>query len=142
MENRPDLTASQLQRSRELMNKAVPECLVTGYLGIAQSLTLPDPDDTHVLAAAICSHAQVIVTFNGKDFPKDALTPYGIEAQHPDDFVRHLISLDWSAVCGAFKRQRVSLKNPSQSAVELLDTFERQGLVISVSELRQLVELL
>jgi predicted nucleic acid-binding protein len=142
LENRPDLTAEQLQRTRELMNRAVPDCLVTGHLGIANSLILPDPDDTHVLAAAICSNAQVIVTFNLKDFPNEALDPYGIEAQHPDDFVRHLISLDGGAVCGAFKRQRASLKNPPQSAEQLLDTLERQGLVISASELRPLLELL
>ena len=70
------------------------------------------------------------------------LDAYGIEAQHPDDFVRHLISLDGGAVCGAFKRQRASLKNPPQSAEQLLNTLERQGLVISASELRPLLELL
>jgi len=140
--SRPDLTAAQLQRTRELMNQAVPDSIVSGHLGIAKGLTLPDLDDAHVLAASICSNAQVIVTFNLKDFPNDALQPHGIEAQHPDDFVRHLISLDWGAVCGAFKRQRASLKNPPQSAEELLHTLERQGLVISASELRPLLELL
>ena len=140
--NRPDLTAEQLQRTRELMNRAVPDSLVTGHLEIAKSLVLPDPDDTHVLAAAICSNAQVIVTLNLKDFPNDALDPYGIEAQHPDDFIRHLISLDRGAVCGAFKRQRASLMNPPQTAEQLLDTLERQGLVISASELRPLLEFL
>ena len=58
LQNRPDLTAAQLRRTRELMNKAVPDCLVGGYLGIAKSLILPDPDDAHVLAAAICCRAQ------------------------------------------------------------------------------------
>lgn len=142
LQNRPDLTERQLLRTRELMNKAVPDCLVADHLEIAKCLVLPDADDTHVLAAAICSHAKVIVTFNGKDFPKHALTPYGIEAQHPDDFVRHLISLDLTAVCGAFKRQRASLKSPPQSAGQLLDTLERQGLATSVAELRPLAELL
>jgi predicted nucleic acid-binding protein len=140
--NRPDLTAEQLQRTRELMDRAVPDSLVSGHLGIAKGLILPDPEDTHVLAAAICSNAQVIVTFNLKDFPNDVLDAYGIEAQHPDDFVRHLISLDWGAVCGAFKRQRASLRNPPQSAEQLLSTLERQGLAISSSELRPLLELL
>lgn len=142
LKNRPDLTEGQLLRTRELMNKAVPDCLVTGHLEIAKSLVLPDADDTHVLAAAICSQAQAIVTFNGKDFPCDALAPYGIVAQHPDDFVRHLIALDLSAVCGAFKRQRASLKSPPQSAEQLLDTLERQGLATSVADLRPLAELL
>jgi predicted nucleic acid-binding protein len=142
LKNRQDLTAEQLLRTRELMNKAVPDCLVTGHLDKAKPLVLPDADDTHVLAAAICSRAQVIVTFNGKDFPKDVLDPYGIVAQHPDDFVRHLISLDLSAVCAAFKRQRATLKRPPQSVGQLLDTLERQGLATSVAELRPLAELL
>jgi hypothetical protein len=55
--NRPDLTAEQLQRTRELMDRAVPDSLVTGHLGIAKGLILPDPEDKHVLAAAICSNA-------------------------------------------------------------------------------------
>ena len=56
--------------------------------------TAPDPDDRHVLAAAICAGAQVIVTNNIKDFPtNDPLAPFGIEAQTPDEFMLHLIDL-------------------------------------------------
>lgn len=51
------------------------------------SLSLPDEDDRHGLAAAIRCGADSIVTFNIKDFPKFALEPYGIEALHPDEFV-------------------------------------------------------
>jgi len=109
---------------------------------LVESLSLPDPDDRHVLAAAICGHAEVIVTFNEKDFPAKVLEEFGVETQHPDEFISHLITLDWSMVCRALKNQRASLKNPPRTADELLDTLEQQGLPLSVSQLRPLAELI
>jgi len=64
-----------------------PDCLVTGYEPFIAGLALPDPNDRHVLAAAIVSRAGIIVTFNTKDFPQEILEPYGLESQHPDDFL-------------------------------------------------------
>lgn len=65
--NRTDLRAEQLNRTRELMVRAVPDCLVTAYEPLIDGLELPDADDRHVLAAAIRSAAQSIVTANLKD---------------------------------------------------------------------------
>jgi predicted nucleic acid-binding protein len=70
---RPDIPAEKLGSLRDLMNKAVRDCLVTGYEPLIESLRLPDPDDRHVLAAAIKSSAQTIVTTNLKHFPEAAL---------------------------------------------------------------------
>ena len=50
---RPDIPPEKLGTLRELMNKAVRDCLVTGYEPLIESLKLPDPDDRHVLAAAV-----------------------------------------------------------------------------------------
>ena len=85
---RPELE-DKLCRTRDLMNRAVPDSLVTGYEPLIENLELPDRDDRHVLAAAIRSSAQAVVTFNLKDFPKNALDQYGIEAIHPDLFIEH-----------------------------------------------------
>jgi hypothetical protein len=52
-----------------------------------------DPRDGHVLAAAVASEAQAIVTFNLKDFPPEACEPFAIEAIHPDDFLLDLYEL-------------------------------------------------
>ena len=71
---RPDL-ADALERTRSLMDQAVPDCLVEGYESLIEGLSLPDPDDRHVLAAAIRAGAQTIVTINLKDFPALSLAP-------------------------------------------------------------------
>lgn len=135
---RPDLEG-KLDRTRRLMEQAIPDAMVAGYEALADKLTLPDADDRHVLAAAVRSGAQVIVTTNLKDFPATALAPYDVEAQHPDTFVLHLLSLDAGAVARTVAAQAASLKNPPMSRGELLDTLESRGLVQSVAELRRLV---
>ena len=61
-------TAEQVDRTSDLMDRAIPDGLVTGHEVLIEGLTLPDPGDRHVLAAAIRCHASVIVTFNERDF--------------------------------------------------------------------------
>ena len=134
---RPDLSEDQLQRTRALMDQAIPDCLVEGYEPLVPALELPDPNDRHVLAAAIVSHAQIIVTFNLKDFPGAALRPFGVEAMHPDRFVECQMDLREAAVVQAAKAQRATLKNPPKSASELLDTLAAQGLPATADRLRE-----
>jgi predicted nucleic acid-binding protein len=138
----PDVTPEKAGRIRELMNAHVRDCLVTGYEDLIEALTLPDPNDRHVLAAAIRAGADVIVTANLSDFPAETLKQYGIEAQHPDEFIHHLLDLAPSVVCGAAKRQRESLKNPPMTVEAFLESLERQGLAQTVAALRQFSELI
>jgi hypothetical protein len=138
----PDITQAQVEHIRDLMNDHVRDCLVTGYEFLIPTLTLPDPDDRHVLAAAIRVGADLIVTANLADVPASELSKYGIEAQHPDDFIMHLIDLAPQAVCAAAKHQRASLKNPPMTVDEYLASLERQGLAQTVSALRQFAELI
>ena len=138
-ENRPDLRAADLERTRQLMCDAVPDCLVEHYESFSALEGLPDPDDAHVIAAAIRCGAQVIVTFNLKDFPEAVLKPFGIEAKHPDDFVLETIDLKAGAVSAAVSRQASALKQPPVSLPQLLDTLRDLGLVQSVAALRDLL---
>jgi predicted nucleic acid-binding protein len=85
--NRPDLDPAKLDRTRSLMEDAIEDANVTGYESIIDGLVLPDPDDRHVLAAAIRAGAQVIVTDNLKHCPAAALDPFGISAKGSDDFL-------------------------------------------------------
>jgi len=142
LQDRTDLTPAQLMRTRELMNRNVRDCLVTGYESLIDALMLPDPDDRHVLAAAILCGADVIVTFNLQDFPESVLKPLGIEAQHPDDFLTFQLDLAPAIVCGAVKQIRARLSKPSRTAEEYLDTHLGQGLPQTVAALRKFVNLL
>ena len=142
LKDNPNLSAERLARTRSLMNAAVRDCLVPGYEDLIDSLSLPDPDDRHVLAAAIRAGAEVIVTSNLKDFPAEALTQFDIEARHPDDFLIELMDLAPDVICAAVKRQREALRNPPKTAEELLATLESQGLPQTVARLRPFVDLL
>ena len=132
---RPDLAPDRLARTRALMVQAVPDCLVDGYQPLIDELELPDPDDRHVLAAAIQAGAEIIVTLNLRDFPDAVLEQYGIEAQSPDEFVLDLLSLSPAVVAAVVEEQAADLKNPPMSAEQLLDTLER-SLPAATRELR------
>ncbi len=138
LKNSPRITPDRLDRTRSLMDAAVRDCLVTGYEDLIPSLTLPDPDDRHVLAAAIRCGGNAIVTYNLSDFPAEALASHGIEALHPDEFIARLLDMDPESVAEAVKLQREGLKNPPRTAEELLATLEHQGLVRTVTALRRL----
>lgn len=135
---RPDLKPKLLQRTRELMTHAVPDCMVAGFEPLIDGLKLPDPKDRHVLAAAVRSGAQAIVTFNLKDFPDASLKAYDVEALHPDDFVLATIDLSPAAVITALSEQAAALRNPPKTVQEVLDTLRDNGLVQSVARLREL----
>lgn len=134
--NRPDLRPESLARTRDLMCRAVRDCTILGYEPLISALTLPDPDDRHVLAAAIKARAQLVVTRNLKDFPDDILIGWDIEAKAPDAFVLDLIDLDRHAVFGAVQRIADSWRNPPGTVDDVLQRLERDGLVESVAALR------
>lgn len=137
LSNRSDITRQQLDRTKRLMAEAVPDCLVQGYEDLVSSLDLPDPDDRHVLAAAIHCKADVIVTFNLGDFPPEQLRKFDLEAQHPDEFIYHQFGLSTAAVVIAVQRCRERLKSPPLSAQQYLDTLEGQSLPQTVDVLRE-----
>lgn len=134
---RPDLRAEQLDRTRQLMNAHVRDSVVTGFEYLIPSIDLPDVDDRHVVAAAVHSGADLIVTFNLKHFPTETLRPYNVAAQHPDDFIVDLLDLNPAAALEAAANHRRSLRNPPKTVDDYLDTLMAQGLTHSVSIMRQ-----
>ena len=79
------------------LRSTFPEALVSGYEHLLSVVT-NDPKDRHVLAAAIHARAEVILTFNLRDFPDEALAPWGIEAQHPQVYLQTLYEIDSAQV--------------------------------------------
>lgn len=136
LKNRLDLTEERLEITRAKMDLHVRDCLVFEYEELIGDLKLPDPNDRHVLAAAIKANAQTIVTYNLADFPPSAVIKYGIDAQHPDDFLRYLIDLSPSKVIRTVQETRLSLKSPPKNSEEYLAILEKQSLPQTVAYLR------
>ncbi|MGF1430919.1 PIN domain-containing protein [Kitasatospora sp. LaBMicrA B282] len=121
---------------RRRMNAAVRDCVVTGYEPLIDGLKLPDPNDRHVLAAAIKAGAQVIVTDNSKDFPSECVAEWGIEQKTADDFVMDLIDLDDRVVYGCVMEIAGSRRREPVTFDDVLGQLERSQLIGSVSMLR------
>ena len=109
LQNRPDLNRKKLERTRRKMEVRFPHGLVHGHEPIMPTLTLPDPNDRHVLAVAIHAKVEYVVTFNLKDFPNNILQSYNIEAVSPDEFVVRLIQKIPDRVLRVVKLHRMSL---------------------------------
>ena len=135
-------TREKLERVRNLMDSHVRDAKVTGYEPMVETLELPDPDDRHVLAAAIRCNADAIVTFNLKDFPQDYLASYHIDVLHPDDFVYYQIDMAPPICCRVIQQQRDALKNPPMEVEEFLSILQKQQLPQTVSKLREFEEFL
>jgi predicted nucleic acid-binding protein len=131
----PALDPAKLDALKSLINHSVPDCLVWGYEPLITGLKLPDPDDRHVLAAAIKSGAQVIVTANIKDFPAADLAEFTVEAKTPDDFVLDQISID-DRVVFACVQDIANCRASPCTAQDVLIELENNGLVASVAALR------
>jgi predicted nucleic acid-binding protein len=139
--DRPEL-ASRLPAIVALMNASVPDCLVTHFEKLADTIALPDPDDRHVVAAAIVGHADAIVTFNTKDFPAAVLQPYGIEVQHLDEFLMNQLQLQEIPALRAIKKMRARWTNPARSAQDLITAFDLRGLPLTADLLREAITLI
>ena len=136
MRSRPDLVRPQLERVRRLMDAHVEHCLITDYQDLIPTLQMPDPNDRHVLAAAIRGRADAIVTTNLKHFPPAVLRPHGVEAWRPDDFFVRLLDLNAPMVCAAVKTCRLRKRKPPRTTDEHLADLERQDLLQTVARLQ------
>jgi len=140
---RPDLVG-KLSVRRDSMRDAVADWEVpeSAWGGLVGRIHLPDPNDHHVLAAAIAGHADCIVTSNLKDFPSTVLCEYGIEAVDPDSFIVNQWDLDPVNAIAAFKRMRARRRKPQSNAEDFAYALELGGLPTTAERLRQAAELI
>ena len=138
LRNDPDLERKTLENLRKLMETETLNARVTGYENLIDSLTLPDPDDRHVLAAAIVGECNVIITQNLKDFTEESLSPHDIMAQHPDDFMLNLLKVRTKEFCAAIRIIRGRLKNPPYTVERYLENLNRTGLHMTSSRITKI----
>jgi hypothetical protein len=125
--DRPDI-ASKIDRLVELVNLSVQDCLVEGYEYIIPTIELPDLNDRHVVAAAVVGHADAIVTFNLKDFPAEIIDKFGVDVQHPDDFLMNQLQLRQFDALEVMRKVRGRYRSPQLSAKEFIELVSRNGL--------------
>ena len=133
--NRP-LNPKNLCRTRRLMCLAVEDCLVTEYEELIDDLWLPDPNDRHVLAAAISCGAQSIITENVKDFPCSILDGFGIRRQSADEFLCELIASSPAIVQQSIGDAAAAFQKPPRSVDEVLTALALSGTPRAVEMLR------
>lgn len=127
------------------MERAFQDALVTDYeryAAVARAAGLPDAKDEHVVAAALATRADVIVTENTRDFPAEPLRPLGIEPLTADDFLANTVALDPALAVSAIQRMRQRLQKPTKTAEDLIIDLEASGLVETVDILRPYSSLL
>ncbi|WP_194776723.1 PIN domain-containing protein [Pararhodonellum marinum] len=127
---------------KKRLNKAqlaFPDALVDNYESLVDSLVLPDEKDRHVLAAAIKTNANIVVTNNLKDFPETYLASFGLSAKNADDFITDTIDLNNDIALEAFRALVMNRSNPNLDEFEILERFRKNGLIDSANYLHSLL---
>jgi PIN domain-containing protein len=124
----PGIPIERLQITRKLMNDALPDATVTGYRAHLEAITLPDPDDRHVVAAAIKAGASVILTWNLRDFPTKELKNHGLVRQTPDVFLTDLYDKAPDLALASLANARRNLSKTRVSAPDFIDILKNQKL--------------
>jgi len=136
---RKEVSDAEIKKRIGWANKAFPDAMVHNYENLINGLTLPDPKDCHVLAAAIKTNANIIVTNNLKDFPKEYLNTFGLSAKSADDFLTDTIDLNPDVAVLSFRKLVMNRKNPDLGEYEVLDCFRRNGLNDTANYLHALI---
>ena len=125
----PGIPVERLQITRKLMNDALPHATVIGYRAHLEAITLPDPDDRHVVAAAIAAGASVILTWNLRDFPARELKKHGLVRQNPDAFLTDLYDKAPDLTLASLANARRNLSKTRISPDDFIDILKNQKLI-------------
>jgi len=123
------LPAAKAQRRIDRMQAAFPTAQVKGYESLIQAMVC-DAKDRHVLAAAVKAGAQVIVTFNLRDFPPSSVAAFGLDVVTPDSFLQDQLDLHPDRVHRAVGKQLEAYQHPRLTRDELLNRLERAGVSV------------
>lgn len=129
----------EIEKRKNNANEAFPDANVKNYEHLIPNLKLPDEKDNHVLAAAIKTNANVIVTNNLRDFPQEYLKEFGLSAKSPDDFITDLIDLNPNKALEAFRDMVINRRNPDLDEYEVLDLLRKSGLNQAANYLHSMI---
>ncbi len=123
----PDIDVHRVDARLHAMNENFEDACVEGWQSLVDGLFLPDPEDRHVLAAAIRGRADVIVTANLADFPSAVLATYEITAISPDEFLLDQLDLAPRTVLATLREQAAATKRPPQALTDMREALRRGG---------------
>lgn len=124
----PDMADGRARSRARIMQAAFDDACVTGWESVVTGVVLPDPDDRHVVAAAMLGRADLLVTANVRDFPPEVLEPLGLEVQHPDDFLLNQLDLEPDLTIATLHQQAAATKRPTVTTAALLEKLGRCGV--------------
>jgi predicted nucleic acid-binding protein len=125
---RKEIKEDIIQQRIQAINTAFPDAMVLNYEELIAGIELPDPNDQHVVAAAIKTNAHIIVINNLKHFPEKILSKYGLYAKKADDFLTDIIDLNNKTAIEAFKELVLHKKNPPLDEFQVLERLRKNGL--------------
>lgn len=128
--------ASLAEKRVQEMREFFPDAMVDGYESLIDRMAC-HPKDRHVLAAAVRANAEVLVTFNLKDFPDDCVAGYEIEVVHPDAFLLDQLDLYPGVVVRSLRRLVELYQNPPITMEDLLEMLTKAGVPDFVNEARR-----
>ena len=123
-----------VDRRLAAMQRAFPDAMVDGYENLVSGM-LCDPKDRHVLAAAVRANAELLVTFNLRDFPSASTEAFDVEVVNPDDFLLDQLDLFPGLTLRALRDLVDDYSNPEISLEELLQRLSRAGVPKFAQEL-------
>lgn len=136
---RKNVSEKDIQQRIANANAAFPDAQVNNYEELIDNLDLPDPNDRHVLAAAIKTNASIIVTNNVKDFPQEYLSKFSIKAQTADEFLTDIIDLNPDVAIAAFRKMVLNRRKPDLDEFQVLDILRKRELKLTADYLHSLL---
>lgn len=125
----PAIPLERLQITRRLMNDALPAAMVSGYEQHVRKVTLPDPNDRHVVATGVAANASLILTWNLRHFPESELRKFGLRKMTPDAFLCGLLDEIPDLVIGSLAHARRNLSKTRVSGPDFIAILKGQKLV-------------
>lgn len=113
--------AAPIHRRITVMTSVFEEAMVHDLDSSLLTHSLPDPDDNHVLVAAVQAGASAIVTLNLKDFPESICRGHGVDVLSPDRFLLNQFGQNPVGVGDVLREQTEAMRNPPVPLTELLD---------------------
>jgi len=139
LEIHPELESSDVAKRFGAMNNTFKEASVEGWEIFQELIALPDPDDCHVVAAAVRGQADAIVTANLRDFPEETLAPLDLAVVSPDVFLLDQLDLAPRVVLDVLREQAAHTRNPALTPTDLIARLDRAGVPAFADEAGRMI---